>query len=118
MLNSVISTPGAKFGYANIKNMYIKTPLNQYNYMQMPLKLFPDDMIDNYKLWEKALNGYVYMETRRNMYGLPRASIMANKLLQQRLGWHDYFEVQHAPSLWKHISHPIWCNMCVDNFGV
>jgi hypothetical protein len=43
MWNSVISTPGTKFSGANIKNMYLKTPLNQYKYMRMPLKLFPDD---------------------------------------------------------------------------
>jgi hypothetical protein len=30
MWNSVISTPNAKFGGANIKNMYLKTPLDQY----------------------------------------------------------------------------------------
>jgi hypothetical protein len=38
MWNSVISTPGAKFGGKDIKNMYLKTPLNWYKYMQMPLK--------------------------------------------------------------------------------
>jgi hypothetical protein len=35
MWNSVISTPGAKFGGADIKNMYLKTPLDQYEYMQV-----------------------------------------------------------------------------------
>jgi hypothetical protein len=29
------------------------------------------------------------------MYGLPQASILAKKLLQQCLGCHGYFEVQH-----------------------
>jgi hypothetical protein len=33
MWNSVISTPRAKFGGASIKNMYLKMPLNQYEYM-------------------------------------------------------------------------------------
>ncbi len=33
MWNSVVSTLGAKFGGANIKNMYLKTQLNQYEYM-------------------------------------------------------------------------------------
>ncbi len=28
MWNSVVSTPGAKFGGADIKNMYLKTPLD------------------------------------------------------------------------------------------
>jgi hypothetical protein len=30
--------------------------------MQMPLKLFPGDIINHYNLREKALNGYAYME--------------------------------------------------------
>ncbi len=62
MWNSVISTPGAKFGGTDIKKMYLKTSLNCYKYMQMLLKLFPDDIIDHYNLRENALNSYVYME--------------------------------------------------------
>jgi hypothetical protein len=37
MWNSIISTPNAKLGGADIKNMYLKTPLNQYEYLKMPL---------------------------------------------------------------------------------
>ena len=118
MWNSVISTPGAKFGGADIKNMYLETPLDRYEYMRMPLKLFPDDIVEHYNLKEKALNGYVYMEIRRGMYGLPQAGILANKLLRKRLGRHGYFEVQHTPGLWKHVSKPVWFNLCVDDFGV
>jgi hypothetical protein len=43
---------------------------------------------------------------------------LANKLLCQYLWHHGYFEVQHTPGLWKHVSRPIWFNLCVDNFGV
>jgi hypothetical protein len=86
--------------------------------MQMPLKLFPDDIIQHYNLQEKALNGYVYMEIRQGMYGLPQAGILSNKLLRKRLGGQGYFEVQHTPGLLKHISRPMWFNLCVDNFGI
>ena len=79
MWNSVISTPGAKFGGADIKNMYLETPLDRYEYMRMPLKLFPDDIVEHYNLKEKALNGYVYMEIRRGMYGLPQAGILGQQ---------------------------------------
>jgi hypothetical protein len=99
MWNSVISTPGAKFGGADIKNMYLETPLDQYEYMQMPLKLYSDDIIDHYNLREKALNGYVYMEIQHGVYGLPQAGILAIKLLCQHLGRHGYFKVQHTPGL-------------------
>ncbi len=118
MWNSVISMPGAKFGGADTKNMYLETPLDRYEYMRMPLKLSPDDIIKHYNLHEKALNGYVYMKIRHGMYGLPQAGILANKLLRKRLGRHGYFEVQHTPGLWKHNSRPVWFNLCVDNFGV
>jgi hypothetical protein len=52
MWNSVISNLGAKFGGMDIENMYLQIPLDQYEYIQMPLKLFPDDIIDHYNLRE------------------------------------------------------------------
>jgi hypothetical protein len=57
------------------------------------------------------------MEICHGMYGLPQAGILASKLLPQHLGGHGYFEVQHTPGRWKHISQPIWFDLCVDNFG-
>jgi hypothetical protein len=39
--NSIISTPGAHFGGANINNMYLNTPLNHYEYMKIPISLLP-----------------------------------------------------------------------------
>ncbi len=118
MWNSVISTLGAKFGGTDIKHMNLKTPLDWYEYMHMSLKLFPDDIINHYNLQEKALNGYVYMEIWCGMCGFPQASLLANTLLRQHLGRHCYFKVQHMPSLWKHVSRPIWFNLRIDNFGV
>ncbi len=34
--------------------MYLKTPLDRYEYMRMPLKLFPDDIIQHYNLRGKS----------------------------------------------------------------
>ncbi len=50
MWNSVISTLNARFAGANIKNMYLETPLNWYEYMRMPLDLFPDNIVNHYNL--------------------------------------------------------------------
>ena len=106
MWNSVVSTPSAKFGGADIKNMYLETPLDRYKYMKMPMRLIPDDIIEHYSLREKALDGYAYMEIHKGMYGLPQAGILANKLLKERLARHGYFEQPHTPGLWKHLSPP------------
>ena len=52
------------------------------------------------------------------MYGLPQAGILANKLLKKRLARHGYSEQPHAPGLWKHVTHLIWLNLCVGDFGI
>ena len=116
--NSVISTDDARFAGADIKNMYLATPLDRYEYMKMPIALFPQDIIEHYGLNDKVLNGYVYMEIRKGMYGLPQAGIRANKLLKECLARHGYFEQPHTPGLWKHVSRPVWFNLCVDDFGI
>jgi hypothetical protein len=68
MWNSIISMPHTKFSGANIKNMYLKTPLDQYEDIKMPLRLIPNDIIKYYGLSKKAIDGYVYMEISKVMY--------------------------------------------------
>ncbi len=116
--NSVISTKDTHFASTNIKNMYLETPLDQFEYMKIPIALLPNNIIDHYQLWEKVLNGYVYIEIHKGMNGLPQARILANKLLKEQLARHGYFEQPHTPGLWKHVICPVWFNLCVDNFGI
>jgi hypothetical protein len=67
----------------------------------MPLRLIPDDIIEHYELREKAIDGYVYMEIRKGMCGLPQAGILANKVLKLRLACQGYFEQPRTPGLWS-----------------
>jgi hypothetical protein len=55
MWNGIISMPNAKFGGANIKNMYLETPLDQYKYMKMQLQLIPGNIIEHCILQENPL---------------------------------------------------------------
>ena len=61
--------------------------------MRIPLKLLPDHTIEQYGLREKALNGMVYVEMYKCVYGLPQAGALANKLLKERLAPAGYYEV-------------------------
>ena len=97
--NSIISTKGARFAGADIKNMYLETPLDRFEYMKMPIALIPANIIAHYHLNKKVLDGYVCMDIRKGMYGLPQAGIRANKLLKRRLARHNYFEQPHTPGL-------------------
>jgi hypothetical protein len=116
--NSTISTPGARFVTSDVKNFYLETPMDRFEYMEMPIKLIPQEIINLYKLQSNVKEGYVYMEIRKGMYGLPQAGILVNKLLRERLAVNGYREQPHTPGLWKHDTWPVWFNLTVDDFGI
>jgi hypothetical protein len=65
LLNSVISTPNAKFMTINIKVFYLMTPMDWYEYFRMKLELFPHDIIEEYGLRDKVdADGNVFCEVQ------------------------------------------------------
>ena len=54
LLNSIISTPNAKFMTMDIKDFYLNTPMAWYEYMRLRLSDMPEDAITHYKLNEIA----------------------------------------------------------------
>ncbi len=77
LINSVISTPGARFFTMDIKNFYLCTPMSRYEYMRLKLLDMPEDVIEQYKLRDIATpDGEVYCEIRQGMYGLLQAGII------------------------------------------
>jgi hypothetical protein len=118
MWNSVLSTEGAKYMCLDIKNFYLTNPLDRYKYMKMPLSLFPSWTREQYNLGKLAKNGFVYLEMRRAVWGLPQTGILANKLLRKRLLPHGYYICNHTPGLWWHLTRPISFTLVVDDFRV
>ncbi len=55
--NSVISTPNAKYMCLDIKKNYLTAALEYFEYMKMPLDLFPTWIIDQYNLKKHSKNG-------------------------------------------------------------
>ena len=116
--NSVLSTPGAKYMCLDIGNFYLSATLDRYEYMKMPISLFPPWIVKQYDLSNKVVNGFVYLQMRKAVWGLPQAGILANKLLRKRLAPHGYYECKHTPGLWKHKTRPISFTLVVDDFGI
>ena len=52
------------------------------------------------------------------MYGLPKAGILANQLLTNRLEPKGYFQCRHTPGLWRHRWRPVTFSLVVDDLGV
>jgi hypothetical protein len=79
LINSTISTEDAAMMMMDIKNYYIDTPLPWFEYMKMLLSRFPEEIIQKYTLNALAVDGWVYIEIRKGMYGLtPCQSFTSN----------------------------------------
>ncbi len=84
LLNSVVLTKGEKFTSINISNFYLNMPLPRYEYMKLNLTNIPQEVIDKYKLVQKATkDGYIYIEVRKCRYGLSHAGLLAQQLLKK-----------------------------------
>jgi hypothetical protein len=102
----------------DIKNYYLGTPLPRFEYMKMLLSRFPKEIVQKYNLNDLAVDGWVYIEIRKGMYGLKQAGLLANQLLQTRLEPFGYYPARHTPGLWLHKTQPISFTLVVDNFAV
>ncbi len=90
--NSVLSTPNARYMCLGIRNFYLTATLDHNEYMKMPISLFPPWIVTQYDLLNKVVGRYIYLQMRKAIWGLPKARILANKLLRKRLAPHGYYE--------------------------
>jgi hypothetical protein len=119
LVNSVISTKNAKMLTLDLKDFYLNTPMERYEYARIKLADIPDDVIKHYNLNELVEpDGYVHIRIEKGMYGLPQAGIIAQELLEKRLGEEGYSQSQLTPGLWKHNKRPIVFTLVVDDFAV
>jgi hypothetical protein len=120
LINSTLSTEDADADIMmmDIKNYYLGTPLPRFEYMKMLLSRFPEEIIQKYNLNALAVDGCVYIEIRKGMYGLKQAGLLANQLLQTRLAPFGYYPARHTPGLWQHKTRPISFTLVVDDFAV
>jgi hypothetical protein len=118
LINSTLSTPNARYMTADLKDFYLGTPMERYEYMRIPLDMIPQAIIDQYNLTPLIHNGFVYVEIRRGMYGLPQAGRLANDQLIAFLAPHGYHPVPLTPGLWRHNTRDIVFSLVVDDFGV
>ena len=116
--NSVLSTVGARFMGIDNTSFYLETPLDCFEYTKIPLLVFPQHVINQYILAEHTKNGFVYLEIRQAIYGLPQAVSLANKLLRKRLAPAGYYGCASTPGIWRHVTQPIQFTLVVEDFSV
>jgi hypothetical protein len=97
LINSTLCTKDAAMMMMDIKNYYLGTPLPQFEYMKMLLSRFPEEIIQKYNLNDLAIDGWVYIEIQKGVYGLKQAGLLADQLLQTGLAPFGYYPAQHTP---------------------
>jgi hypothetical protein len=88
----------------NIIKFYLTAALEYFEYMKMPLDLFPMWIVDQYNLKKQSKNGWVYLEMHRAVWGLSQAGILTNKCLRRKLAPFGYYKCVNTLSLWHHES--------------
>ena len=78
-LNSFISTKVAKYIIADIKNFYYGMPIENFEYMHLPLELVIDEIVQQYNLKQILVNGKVYFQIRKGIPGLKQVGIIIHK---------------------------------------
>jgi hypothetical protein len=89
----------------------------EYEYMRIAIKCIPDRIMAEYDLYDKVHNGFVYVEIRKGMYGLPYTEKIANDRLVQHLNAHGYKQAEHTLPLHTQLS-LLMFPLVVDDFGV
>jgi hypothetical protein len=117
-INITLSTKDAAMMMINIKNYYLGTPLQRFGYMKLMMSRLTEEIIKRFNLNALAVDGSVYIEIRKGMYGLKQAWLLANQLLQTRLAPFGYYPARHTPGLWFYKTWKISFTLVVDDFAV
>jgi hypothetical protein len=118
LINSTLSTKDTKMMMLDIKNYYLFTPLPTYEYMQLPISILAIDIIEKYRLTHLKVNGWVYLEICKGMYGSKQAGLLVNQMLQKRLKPFGYHLARHMPGLWLHSTKTMAFSLVVDYCAV
>jgi hypothetical protein len=102
LINSTLFTKEDAMMMMDIKNFYLVTPLPRFEYMKMLLSRFPEEIIQKYNLNALSVDGWVYIEIRKGMYGLKQSGLLENQPIQTRLTPFGYYPARHTPGLWLH----------------
>lgn len=118
LLNSTISTPGARLVTVDIHNFYLDTHMERPEFMFLHKNIIPETIYRKYSLQNIEKNNKIYIQINKGMYGLPQAGKLAHQQLITNLHTHGYFPCQFTPGLWRHRWRPVSFTLVVDNFAI
>ena len=77
----------------DLKDMFLKTIMQNPEYMKVHIKYFPLDIVKQYNLNCIVHNNHIYIKIKKGMYGLKQAAILAYNQLRSLLIAQDYYQI-------------------------
>ena len=118
MANHIVSTKGCRGLCIDLQDFFLCTRLPGPEFMRIPIDVIPASVMKHYDLYDKVVDGFVYVRINGGMYGLKQAGRIANDALCDRLAEDGYHQCKHTPGLFTHSSRPIAFSLVVDDFFV
>ena len=118
LINSVISTLNEYLCGADIKNIYLFTPMDTFEYMGIKLLLVHKEIIQQYQLADKIHNCFIYMEIRKDIYGFPQAGIIVHAQLKEHLAPFGCKPFQYTTGPWEHENRVTKLYLVVNNCDI
>ena len=92
--------------------------MSNHEYYNIAISLIPQEVIDEYNLVEKQINGFLYVRVEKVMYGLVHTGIIAHTALKEHLRPFIYEPTPITPGLCRHNNNLIAFTLVVNNFGI
>jgi hypothetical protein len=117
LMNAMISD-NAAFSTVDLEDFYLGTSLPHPEYIRIPLKFIPKKVRRFYNLDPFLYKGALYCVVLKTHYGLPQAGALSQNRLFAHLELHGYFQLFHAPALFRNKDGSIRFALVVDDFAV
>ena len=85
----------------DISDLYLGTPMEHPEYMQTPLMIIMQEIIDHYNLNKIVTDGWVYQTHVHGKYVIPIAGRIANKLLTKKAPKHVNICINLHKACWS-----------------
>ena len=117
LINAMISD-NAAFSTVDLEDFYLGTPLPHPEYIRIPVSFIPKKVMAFYKLTGYVYKGAIFCMVLKTHYGLPQAGALSQQRLFKHLEANGYFQLHHAPALFRNRDGTIRFALVVDDFAV
>ena len=100
----------------DIKDFYLGTPVDRPEFLRIPTKYIPEQIISANNLKPFLHNQHILLKVNKGIYGLPQAGLLTQKGLIKHLAQHSYHQTD-ATCLFRDQSNGTDFSLGVDDFG-